>query len=116
MRTTPPPLQLSAQAMADLLCTLIVLCRGVDEHQQPIWAYLCLKPSMAAAFKVARDAGGFDIADYGTVLESGNGAEPPPEVVQRMQRDYGVNPHFEQDLLDAVASYGDSAEDAAPMV
>ena len=97
-----PPL--SAQSMADLLCTLIILCRGKDAENSPIWAYLCIKPSMASAFKAARERGGFDIADYGTILESGDGEEPPANIKRRMERDYGVNHMFEQQLLDAVAA------------
>jgi hypothetical protein len=87
-----PPL--SQQSVADLLCTIIILCRGKDENGKPIWAYLCMKPSMASAFKCARERGGFDIEDYGTVLESGNGEEPPAELKVRMERDYAVNHAF----------------------
>ena len=98
------PLPLSTQAMADLLCTLIILCRGKDGLGKAIWAYLCIKPSMASAFKEARERGGFDIAEYGTVIESGEGEEPPANIMLRMERDYAVNHRFEQDLLDAMAA------------
>lgn len=84
-----PPL--SQQSVADLLCTIIVLCKGQDADGKPIWAYVCMKPSMVSAFKYARERGGFDVADYGTVLESGEGAEPPSSIRIRMERDYGVN-------------------------
>jgi len=90
--------------MADLLCTLIILCRGNNAENKPIWAYLCIKPSMAEAFKAARDSGGIDIGEYGTVLESGDGAEPPAVIKTRMERDYGVNHGFEDELLNAVAA------------
>jgi len=90
---------LSAQSVADLLCTMIILCRGTDAQNRPIWAYLCMKPSMASAFGYARDRGGLDIADYGTILESGEGEEPPVKVQLRMERDYGVNHQFEDRLV-----------------
>ncbi len=104
MIQTPAPLPLSQHSMADLLCTLIILCRGKDALGGSIWAYLCIKPSMASAFKEARERGGFDIADYGTIIESGDGEEPAANIKLRMERDYGVNHQFEQDLLDAVAA------------
>ncbi len=98
---TPPPL--SNNAMADLLCTIMILCRGVGENGNPCWAYMCIKPSMARSFKEARDRGIFDIEDYGSVLEAGEGSEPPAEVKWRMEREYGMNHHYEDDLLQAIA-------------
>lgn len=95
--STYPPI--SANAMADLLCTLIILCRGSDAANKPVWAYLCIKPSMAGAFRAAREQGNMDISDYGTILESGSGFEPPASTMARMERDYGVNHAFEDSLL-----------------
>lgn len=104
MIKTPGLPTLSPQSVADLLCTLIILCRGKDAEGKPIWAYLCMKPSMASAFRFARERGGFDISDYGTVLESGDGEEPPEQIKKRMERDYGVNHQFEDLLLDGVSA------------
>lgn len=98
-----PASPLSPQSMADLMCTLIILCRGKDMENKSIWAYLCIKPSMASAFKAARERGDMDISDYGTILESGDGEEPPADVKTRMERDYGVNHAFEDKLLAAFA-------------
>lgn len=94
---TPPPL--STQSMADLLCTIMLLCRGMGTDGKPFWAYMCIKPSMAQAFKDAREKGRFNLEDYGTILEVGSGDEVPPEVRNRMERDYGVNHGFEDALL-----------------
>ena len=96
------PLPVSPQAMADLLCTMIILVRGSSAENNPIWAYLCMKPSMASAFKFARERGGFDVGDYGTVLESGEGDMPPPAIMLRMERDYGVNHDLENQWLAAI--------------
>ncbi|MDX2074561.1 MAG: hypothetical protein SFX19_09410 [Alphaproteobacteria bacterium] len=100
---SPPPL--SPEAVADLLCTLMLLCRGKNAKNQPIWAYLCIKPSMAGAFKEARERGNIDVSEYGTVIEAGAGEEPPEDVKRRMERDYGVNHLFEKELLDAAAEH-----------
>lgn len=97
---SPPPL--STQSMADLLSTIMLLCKGTRKNGKPFWAYMCIKPSMAKAFKDARDKGHFNLEDYGTVIESGDGHEVPPETRKRMERDYGVNHDYENQLLNAI--------------
>lgn len=94
---TPPPL--SSQSMADLLCTMVLLYRGNDMYGRRFWAYMCIKPSMAEAFRKAREAGEFNLGDYGTIIEAGEGDNVPPEVELRMARDYGVRADYEEDLL-----------------
>ena len=100
--TTSSPL--SPEALADLMCTLMILCRGTDAQGKSIWAYLCIKPSMAASFKEARERGNIDISEYGTIIEAGDGAEPPADIRIKMERDYGVNHGFENELLAAVVA------------
>lgn len=97
VQLTPPPL--SPQSMADLMCTVMVLCRGTNEHNHPFWAYLCLKPSMAKLFHEAC-AGAFNLEDYGTVIEYGEGDDVPFPVRQRMERRYGVDHDYEARLHD----------------
>lgn len=97
---TPPPL--SSQSMADLLCTMVLLCRGVDAHNRRFWAYMCIKPSMADAFRRAHEQGTFNMGDFGTIIEAGEGEQPPPDVLQRMERDYGVKANYEKDLLQSI--------------
>lgn len=97
LQTSNPPI--SQNAMADLLCTIMILCRGTGADGNPCWAYMCIKPSMAKSFKEARDKGAFDIEDYGAIIECGEGAEPPPQVKRRMEREYGMNHDYEDDLL-----------------
>src|SRR5579871_3402373 len=99
---SPPPL--SPQAMADLLCTIIVLCRGLDDGRKPFWAYICIKPSMAQAFREAREKGNFSLEDFGSIIEMGAGQDVPAEVMQRMESQYGVNHRFEEELLKAIAA------------
>ena len=90
-------------SMADMLYTIMLLCKGFNAANRPIWAYICVKPSMAKSFKEARDRGNIDISDYGTVIDSGLGVEPPAEVQQRMVRDYGVNHEQAEELLNKMA-------------
>ena len=100
VQITPPPL--SSQALADLMCTIILLCHARHEDGSPFWAYLCIKPSMAKAFQEARDSGTMDIEEFGTVLEWGEGEEVPPETRAHMERDYAVKHDYEKQLLQAI--------------
>ena len=100
VQITPPPL--SAQSMADFLCTIVLMCRGKDKYDRNFWAYMCIKPSMAEAFKKARDGGYFNLGDFGTILEAGEGTDAPADVKARMERDYGVRHDYEEQLLRAI--------------
>ena len=88
--------------MADLLCTVMVLCQAKDENDEPFWAYVCVKPSMAKAFKEARDSGKINLQEYGAIIEWGRGDIVPAEVKKRMERDFAVNHHYERDLINAI--------------
>lgn len=57
---------------------------------------------MAQAFMEARAKGGFNLEEYGTVIEWGEGEDAPLDVKTRMQRDYGANHNYEADLLAAI--------------
>ena len=102
VQITPPPL--SSQSLADLLCTIMLLCYGTEEDGQPFWAYMCIKPSMAKSFKDARENGSFNLEDFGTILEKGYGMDVPLDIKQRMEHDYGVNHSYEDELLVAIES------------
>jgi hypothetical protein len=97
---TPPPL--STQSMADLMCTVVVLCRGENEYGHKFWAYLGIKPSMAKAFHDACEQGRFNLEEYGTVIEYGEGNYVPAPVRKRMERYYGVDHEFEHHLRETL--------------
>ena len=92
----------SSRHMADLLCTIIVLCQASDERGDPFWSYLCLKPSMVQAFREARLKGSCNLDDFGTIIEHGKGNAVPLDVKLRMERDFGVNHRLEDDLAKAI--------------
>lgn len=87
--------------MADLLCTFMVLCKGISDGR-PHWAYMAIKPSMARAFREASQAGNLDLDDFGTVLESGEGEAPPSEVKERMYERFGMRDDYEDTLIAAI--------------
>ncbi len=88
--------------MADLLCTIMVLCQGRRENGKPFWAYLCIRPSMAKAFKEAREKGAFNLEEFGTVIESGDGTDIPADIRRRMETEFGVNHDYEKQLLKTI--------------
>ena len=90
--------------MADLMCMVIVFCSGKNERGQTFWAYMGIKPSMAKAFREACESFAFNLEDYGTVIEYGEGEEVPAHVQQRMERYYGVDHAYETELLQTLES------------
>lgn len=93
---------MSNQEINDLLYTIVLLCRGKDKFDRDFWAYLSIKPSKAEAFKQARESGSFCLADYGTILEAGEGTVVPEDVRKRMERDFGAKEDYEAQLLKAI--------------
>ncbi|NBX02770.1 MAG: hypothetical protein EBR02_01630 [Alphaproteobacteria bacterium] len=63
---------------------------------------MAVKPSMAEAFKEAREKGGFNLDEFGTIIEWGEGEQIPAEVEARMIRDHGIDPDYENKLIQAL--------------
>lgn len=97
---TPPPL--SAQSMADLLCTIMILIQGMQPNGKPFWAYMRVKPSMAKPFREAREKGNFNLEDFGTIIEWGEQETVPADIRDRMAREYSANHDYEAQLLEAL--------------
>jgi len=62
---------------------------GVDKYERAVWHFIRVAPAKARAFERAINSGTIELKDYGTVLESGIGAEPPYTTVEQMRNDYG---------------------------
>jgi len=74
---------------------------------KPFWAYLAMFPSKYQDYALRTQSGeAVDLADYGDSLEQGWGSEPPQDVQDRMARDYGAEPDFENDLAALLAEAG----------
>lgn len=78
---------------------MVLLVCGQDEYERNFWAYICVKPSMAEPFRQARESGTFNLGEFGTIIEAGEGSTPPTDIQERMERDYGVKPDYEEELL-----------------
>ena len=69
----------------------VYLVRGLNvERGWPVWQYVMLVDDevMVEMFKEAISQGRVDVRDYGQVLESGQGENPPNEVKDRMEKDF----------------------------
>lgn len=81
----------------------VVLVQGEDRHGSPQWAYALIPADRFMAFRMAEEAGNYDLAEYGTIVCSGKGLEPPQETREQMAAEYGCNPDFEAQLERALA-------------
>lgn len=74
---------------------LITLVRGVMEQGGFYWCYLAIKPDLIAKFQQAVKAKyniqNFVKDNYGEVVVSGRGKQPPAEVTKKVEEMFGVN-------------------------
>lgn len=77
---------------------VLVLVSGTLTNGQTHYAYASIPPSKYVAFKEAEAAGHYNLADFGNILAHGEGEEPPTDVKQRMEEEYGANHYLEEEL------------------
>ena len=67
----------------------------IDESQEcPTWQYVLIEENQTKIweFKEKKEKGEpFDVTQYGQILKSGSGIEPPNEVKYEMEKEYGIN-------------------------
>ncbi len=84
----------------DKLLHSIVFVRGVSPDKKPIWAFAAIQSNLYAKFKIAEAKGTYDLSQFGSIIEHGQGIQPPEEVLQHMRSAYGASMDFEENLLD----------------
>lgn len=89
----------------------VVLVRGESGQGQPQWAYALIPAEQFLAFREAEAVGAYDLAEYGTVLHSGAGENPPPELVKRMAEEYGCDADFERHMAEALDAAAEDLPD-----
>ena len=69
----------------------VYLVRGKDKGREA-WHYVLLvdDEDTIDKFKEATKGGNVDVQDYGQILESGRGKDPPNEVVDRIHKKYHI--------------------------
>ncbi|XP_013402484.1 ankyrin-2 [Lingula anatina] len=65
----------------------VYLVRGKN-GERPAWHYVLVKRKLLADFLVKTNGGSLDVADYGKVLYSGWGKDPPGDSVKKIQDKY----------------------------
>lgn len=74
-------------ALKQTICVFMV--RGYAADGNLYFCYVAIPGDKLAAFKKAMDAkSGLDVEQFGVILEWGQG-DPSPEVMKRMQDEYG---------------------------
>lgn len=81
---------------------VLQLVTGISENE-PFWAYMAMNPASHEEYlqKISRDEN-VDLMEYGMVLESGFGEEPPAGIREEMQSEYGFDDNFSQKIIEMV--------------
>lgn len=67
----------------------VFLVRGKNLSDKAVWHYVQANFGKRDMFKAKNGAPFVRLTDYGRIIESGFGNEPPAEIKSRMERDYG---------------------------
>jgi TIR domain len=76
------------RAMVREETSLIYIVRGKDEGR-PAWHFVKIDHSKLASFKQALLTGSLNASDYGEILHSGFGENPPEEIMREVTEKYG---------------------------
>ncbi|MGL9688293.1 MAG: hypothetical protein ACR5K6_00630 [Wolbachia sp.] len=68
---------------------LIYLVRGKD-HGRSAWHYVLVDKDKREMFLAKSRTGSMDVADYGEILYSGWGEDPPQEIVDKINEEFGL--------------------------
>ena len=62
---------------------------ATDTTNRRAYYFILLDKGKKEAFLKLTESDHFDLKDYGTIVESGYGEEPPEEIKQRLKEKYG---------------------------
>jgi len=62
---------------------------GSDYTDQPAWYFIRVENVKVRAFFRAVEAGNIKLEDFGEIVESGYGEEPPDAIIASMRANYG---------------------------
>lgn len=81
-----------AQAVEQSRGENIYLVQGGGDHTgQSAWYFVRVQAAKARAFLKAIAAGSINLTQFGEIVESGYGKEPPYSILTRMREEYGFN-------------------------
>lgn len=71
---------------------VMVLCNGKIETGQDFYAFVNIKSARLTSFYDAiRNGQQLRLGEYGEIIRSGNGVEPPTDVRREMEENYNVD-------------------------
>jgi len=86
---TEQPSEAQIRSMLERSMPVVYLVRGKDDGRLA-WHYVLIYPARLESFKRQLVTGSLDVSDYGDVIESGWGGDPPANVTRAIERDYGM--------------------------
>lgn len=81
---------------------VLQLVTGISENQA-FWAYMAMNPASHEEYleRISRDEH-VDLTEYGMVLQSGWGEEPPAEIRAQMEQEYGFDDGFADQVIEMI--------------
>ena len=80
----------SAFTWEALLCRhFVYLVQGKDRGFAAAWHYVLVDEDKVDTFEAKISSGNIDVTDYGNVLESGWGKDPPQDIVHKIDSQFG---------------------------
>ena len=76
----------------------VVLSTGIRADDVPYYAYVYMPIEQYLQYQTIRQQGGFNLADYGTIILQGEGETPPDHIKKEMKEKYNVDDKFEENL------------------
>ena len=67
----------------------IYLVRGNDITKRPAWYYVMVDKMKKRLFEIDAKKGQINLTDYGQILHSGYGENPPEDMKAKMKEEYG---------------------------
>ncbi len=79
-----------AESVQNSASDLVYLARGPETASgKSAWYYIRIQSRMKLALFLKQIKTGLTLTDYGTILYSGWGEEPPPYIKQKIQDQFG---------------------------
>jgi len=92
---------------------VIMMVKGTEEDGvTPFWSFVAIPPTQLFGFKKAQARGeAFFVDDYGEILITGQGKEPPPEAIEEIRAKYGFDPDFEKKAMQQFTDFKKTKDD-----
>lgn len=68
---------------------LVLVTGGRDHSGRPAWYYVLVEPHLKLRFDRAVKSGAMDLKEFGSIVASGYGEQPPELTRARMKAEYG---------------------------